>query len=148
PDATLKADGDTKDAYSLGDGTSTRYNGRVWVDKSVSAAQSVDFGNAGTVTNNSDFLITYSALATSTNMIGQTPMDTVFILDLSASMTWGYSVSGQSVPKEESRLQAMVDSMNSAIDALVKANPQNRIAVVTFNGSCREEQALIPELMT
>ena len=38
--------------------------------------------------------------------------------------------------------------MNSAIDTLVKANPQNRIAIVTFNGSCQEDQALIPELMT
>ena len=38
------------------------------------------------------------------------PTDTVFILDLSASMTWGYSKSGQSVPQDESRLQAMVDS--------------------------------------
>lgn len=146
--ATLTADGDTKDAYSIDDETSTRYNGRVWVDKSVSAEKSVDFGTAGTVTNNSDFLVTYSALATSTNIIGQTPTDTVFILDLSASMTWGYRDSGKSVPQENSRLQAMVDSMNSAIDTLVKANSQNRIAIVTFNGSCQEKQALIPELMT
>lgn len=147
-DATLTADGDTKDAYSIDDETSTRYNGRVWVDKSVSAEKSVDFGTAGTVTNNSDFLVTYSALATSTNIIGQTPTDTVFILDLSASMTWGYRDSGKSVPQENSRLQAMVNSMNSAIDTLVNANPQNRIAIVTFNGSCQEKQALIPELMT
>lgn len=146
--ATLTADGDTKDAYSIGDETSTRYNGRVWVDKSVSADSSVSFGDNLEVDNNSDFLITYSALATSTNIIGQTPTDTVFILDLSASMTWGYRDSGQSVPQDESRLQAMVDSMNSAIDTLVKANPQNRIAIVTFNGSCQAEQALIPDLMT
>lgn len=146
--ATLTADGDTKDAYSIGDETSTRYNGRVWVDKSVSADSSVSFGDNLEVDNNSDFLITYSALATSTNIIGQTPTDTVFILDLSASMTWGYRDSGQSVPQDESRLQAMVDSMNSAIDTLVKANPQNRIAIVTFNGSCQADQALIPDLMT
>ena len=29
-DATLKADRDTKDNFSIGDETSTRYNGRVW----------------------------------------------------------------------------------------------------------------------
>lgn len=100
------------------------------------------------VANNSDFLVTYSALATSTIEVGQTPTDTVFILDLSASMTWGYSESGKSVPQGESRLQAMVNAMNSAIDTLVKANPQNRIAIVTFNGSCTADQALMPTLMT
>ncbi|HJC73478.1 MAG TPA: hypothetical protein H9697_00780 [Candidatus Mediterraneibacter faecavium] len=61
------------------------------MDKSVSSEASVDFEDAGQVTNNSDFLVTYSALATSTNTVGLTPTDTVFILDLSASMTWGFS---------------------------------------------------------
>ena len=146
--AVRTADGDTTDAYTLGKPDSTRYDGRVWVDKSVSAEDSVDFGNGKTVQNNSDFLVTYSALATSMNTVGQTPTDTVFILDLSASMTWGYDKSGEAVSQDSSRLQAMVDSMNSAIDILVKANPQNRIAIVTFNGTSEDAQALIPNLMT
>ena len=146
--AVRTADGDTTDAYTLGEPDSTRYDGRVWVDKSVSAEDSVDFGNGKTVQNNSDFLVTYSALATSMNTVGQTPTDTVFILDLSASMTWGYDKSGEAVSQDSSRLQAMVDSMNSAIDILVKANPQNRIAIVTFNGACEDGQALISQLTT
>ena len=146
--AVRTADGDTTDAYTLGEPDSTRYDGRVWVDKSVSAESEVDFGDAGTVQNNSDFLVTYSALATSMKLDGQAPTDTVFILDLSASMTWGYDKSGESVPQKQSRLQAMVDSMNSAIDILVNANPQNRIAIVTFNGTCTGDQALINELTT
>ncbi|HJF94035.1 MAG TPA: DUF5979 domain-containing protein [Lachnoclostridium phocaeense] len=146
--AVRTADGDTTDAYTLGKPDSTRYDGRVWVDKSVSAEDSVDFENGKTVQNNSDFLVTYSALATSMNTVGQTPTDTVFILDLSASMTWGYDKSGEAVSQDSSRLQAMVDSMNSAIDILVKANPQNRIAIVTFNGTSEDAQALIPNLMT
>ena len=141
------ADTATYNEYTLGDEDSTQYNGRVWVDKSVSTEEKVSFGNMN-VANNSDFLVTYSALATSTIEVGQTPTDTVFILDLSASMTWGYSESGQSVSQGESRLQAMVNAMNSAIDTLVKANPQNRIAIVTFNGSCTAGQALMPTLMT
>lgn len=141
------ADTATYSEYTLGDEDSTQYNGRVWVDKSVSTEENVSFGNMN-VANNSDFLVTYSALATSTIKVGQTPTDTVFILDLSASMTWGYSESGQSVSQGESRLQAMVNAMNSAIDTLVKANPQNRIAIVTFNGSCTAGQALMPTLMT
>lgn len=148
PARTATADGDTTDAYTLGKPDSTRYDGRVWVDKSVSAEDSVDFENGKTVQNNSDFLVTYSALATSMNTVGQTPTDTVFILDLSASMTWGYDKSGEAVSQDSSRLQAMVDSMNSAIDILVKANPQNRIAIVTFNGTSEDAQALIPNLMT
>lgn len=146
--AVRTADGDTTDAYTLGEPDSTRYDGRVWVDKSVSAEDSVGFGNGKTVQNNSDFLVTYSALATSMKLDGQAPTDTVFILDLSASMTWGYDKSGESVPQKQSRLQAMVDSMNSAIDILVNANPQNRIAIVTFNGTCTGDQALINELTT
>lgn len=141
------ADTATYNEYTLGDEDSTQYNGRVWVDKSVSTEENVSFGNMSVV-NNSDFLVTYSALATSTIEVGQTPTDTVFILDLSASMTWGYSERGQSVSQGESRLQAMVNAMNSAIDTLVKANPQNRIAIVTFNGSCTAGQALMPTLMT
>lgn len=141
------ADTATYNEYTLGDEDSTQYNGRVWVDKSVSTEANVSFGDMN-VTNNSDYLVTYSALATSTIEVGQTPTDTVFILDLSASMTWGYSESGHSVSQGESRLQAMVNAMNSAIDTLVKANPQNRIAIVTFNGSCTAGQALMPTLMT
>lgn len=145
--ATREADNTTFDAYTLGDEDSTQYNGRVWVDKSVSDEDEVSFGDTK-VTNDSDFLVTYSALATSTVTVGQTPTDTVFILDLSASMTWGYETSGQSVPQKQSRLQAMVDSVNSAIDTLVNANPENRIAIVTFNGSCLDNQALVPELVS
>ncbi|OUO33544.1 FctA domain-containing protein [Olsenella sp. An293] len=117
------------------------------MDKSVSSEESVWFGE-NEVKNGSDFLVTYSALATSLVTMGQTPTDTVFILDLSASMTWGYDQSSASVSKEESRLTAMVNSVNSAIDTLVKANPDNRIAIVTFNGSCNDGQALMPNLMT
>ena len=105
---------DTKDAYSIGDGTSTRYNGRVWVDKSVSSEASVDFEDAGQVTNNSDFLVTYSALATSTNTVGLTPTDTVFILDLSASMTWGFSGT-KSVTDEHGGLSVSADVQNKDI---------------------------------
>lgn len=116
----------------------------MWVDKSVSAKDKVTFGSTD-VTNGSDFLVTYSALATSTNTVGVTPTDTVFILDFSTSMTWGYSQAHVSVAQDQSRIQAMITSVNNAIDALVKANPQNRIAIAVFNGS---STTLLPNLMT
>lgn len=150
------ADGDTRNTYteSFGTTNSTRYAGRIWTDKSVSADGSVTFddgdGGANPITINkyeSDFLVTYSAMATSQIITGQAPTDTVFILDLSASMTWGYSKPQEAASKEESRLYAMVNAVNSAIDELVKSNPQNRIAIVAFSGNLPETQ-LLPALTT
>lgn len=138
------ADTDTTQEYTLGDEDSTQYDGRVWVDKSVSAEKSISFGG-NTVTNDSDFLVAYSALATSTVTVGQTPTDTVFILDFSTSMTWGYRLDHVSVAQDQSRIQAMITSVNNAIGALVKANPKNRIAIAVFNGS---STALLPNLTT
>lgn len=64
------ADTDTTQEYTLGDPDSTQYDGRVWVDKTVSAEDAVSFGDNMSVDNNSDFLVTYSALATSTSVQG------------------------------------------------------------------------------
>lgn len=53
--------------------------------------------------------------------------DVVFVLDFSASMTWG--VDSMSVSQEDgsdSRIQYMVNALNSAIDTLARANPDNR----------------------
>lgn len=152
------ADGDTRNMYteSFGTTNSTRYAGRIWTDKSVSADGSVMFddgdGGANPITINkdeSDFLVTYSAMATSQIITGQAPTDTVFILDLSASMTWGYSDPQEAASVEKSRLYAMVNAVNSAIDELVKSNPQNRIAIVAFSGNLPKTQTqLLPALTT
>lgn len=107
----------------------------MWVDKSVSAEDSVNFGS-NTVTNDSDFLVTYSALATSTSVQSGAPVDVVFVLDLSASMCWG--TQAQTVTSEEdSRIKAMVDALNESISVLAQANSENRIGVAVFNGTGR-----------
>ena len=131
-DSTVKtADGDTAQTYKewLGDSLSTQYNGRVWADKSVYTGDATFTGDVGSVTveNDSDFLVSYSALATSQEIYGQQPADVVFVLDFSASMTWG--VDSMSVSQEDgsdSRIQYMVNALNSAIDTLARANPDNR----------------------
>lgn len=153
-----KADTDTSqrytDIFGLGDGTelSTRYAGRVWADKSVSAENTVTFtgrGDSGQGSNTftfnksdkADFLVTYSAMATSQQIIElpQIPVDVVFVLDFSASMTWGIDSTTVSNPDgSDSRIKAMVDAMNQTIDALAKANPENRIGIVVFNRAYRE----------
>ena len=134
--SAYKADTDTRGTYpdSLGNTASTRYDGRVWVDKSVSAADNVSFGNEITVENDSDFLVTYSALATSSVVQGGAPVDVVFVLDLSASMCWGVN-SNLVTNKDDSRIKAMVDALNTNIAALAESNEENRIGVAVFNGS-------------
>lgn len=126
------ADADTSQTMTLGDASSTRYSGRVWVDKTVST-ENVNYGEFE-ITNDSDFLVTYSALATSTKVQGGSPVDVVFVLDISASMCWG--VQSQLVTsKDDSRIKAMVDALNASIDQLVKANDNNRIGIAVFNGT-------------
>lgn len=148
------ADSTTQDGWNsilLGeDGkSSTRYAGRVWTDKSVTTNSEVVFtgtGDSGAAQNeftfirseNGDFLVTYSALATSQQItqLPKIPVDVVFVLDFSASMTWG--VDTDVVSREDgsdSRVKYMVDSLNDAIDALAQDNPENRIGIVVFNGN-------------
>ncbi|MCL2030638.1 MAG: VWA domain-containing protein [Oscillospiraceae bacterium] len=95
-------------------------NGRLWTDKTVSLASAED-----------EFLITLSALSqsfsTSTDVLVE-PADTVFIIDVSASMYMEKLENGQS------RAAAMVEALNAAIRTLMDANLQNRIAVVAYGG--------------
>ena len=95
------ADEDTSRKYdeSLGDNNSTRYAGRVWNDKTVSSGDMTFTGQlpGGSETvkkESSDFLVTYSVLATSQQVtqLPKVPVDVVFVLDFSASMTWGVDI--------------------------------------------------------
>lgn len=124
--ATKSADADTRNSYeqSLGANASTRYNGRVWTDKSVSSENisfSGDIGNPIVIKNDADFLVTYSALASTTKETGSTnaPLDVVFIIDDSSSM-------------EGSALQNTVQAVNTSIKTLMDMNENNRVAVVLY----------------
>ena len=155
------ADSSTADGYQSILGTtdeegkevsSTRYAGRVWTDKSVTTEPTVTFtgtGDSGTETNNfsftrsveGDFLVTYSALATSQQItqLPKIPVDVVFVLDFSGSMNWGTrSEQVDGITDEEgkanSRLLAMVNALNKSIDTLVQDNENNRIGIAVFNG--------------
>ena len=128
------ADDDTRVTYTnyLNDETSgnltTEFSGRVWADKTVTTTDqkfSGDAGNSITVANDSDFLVTYSALATTQSITGeaQSPLDVVFVVDFSGSMDNGYS-----------RLANLLDALNSSIKTLMEANEYNRVAVVCYSG--------------
>ena len=146
PEGVRVADPDTRDGYqaSLGAADSTLQDGRVWVDKTVSTTGMTFAGDVGTIEidNDSDFLIAYSALATSTQLISATraPVDVVFVLDFSASMAWGQYENGQGTVTDQagSRVQAMVDAVNQAIDTLANASPENRVGIVVFNRGAQD----------
>ena len=154
--ASRTADGDTRDSYSfaLGDAGSTRSAGRIWTDKSMST-DDVEFSGsingddyAKVELGTDDFLVTYSALATTQEItsLPKVPVDVVYVLDLSGSMNWGTRLNHADADNldqddqayESSRIKAMVEALNTSIDALVKDNPENRIGIVVFNAESSE----------
>lgn len=137
-----KVDPDTRNTYSqtLAEENSTRYDGRVWTDKTVSK-DSVSFtGDAGQNTiqlsDDGEFLVTYSALATTSSITGraQVPVDVVFVIDNSNSMD-------AELTRDQTRLQATVDAVNSSIETIMESNQDSRVAVVVYGGNA---QTLLP----
>lgn len=133
-DPPTNASKDYEDA--LGSPSSTRYNGRVWADKSVYTGDAVvetSEEGGGTYTvgiGNNDFLISYSLLAANTVVEGQSlvPLDVVFVIDMSNSM-------------KEDKIQQTVEALNQSVHTLMTGNPDTRIGVVTYND---EAYVLLP----
>jgi len=141
-------DTSTKYSESLGDNASTEYAGRIWTDKSVYTddASFATFGGGTSVIKlnaggnlGEDFLVAYSALATSESVSGQTqaPVDVVLIIDISGSM----SNDDSNMDNGKSRIYNTVEATNNAIDALMALNPYTRVAVVAFSSNA---QVLLP----
>ena len=137
----------------LGAADSTQYDGRVWVDKTVSD-KNVEFtGDADTKTfsvskdEDEDFLVTYSALANTANIQinpEEQISDTIFVLDFSMTMNCNMdgmnpSFSGLDSVDEytltATRIYAMLKSLEDSIYNLKQANPNNRVGIVTFYGT-------------
>lgn len=131
------ADPDTRNTYSdmLAGENSTRYDGRVWTDKTVTAGPVSFTGDAGENTiqlsENGEFLVTYSALATSTSITGKAsvPVDVVFIIDNSTSMY------------NSDSLGDTFDAVNESIHTLMQGNSESRVAVVLYG---TEADVLLP----
>lgn len=133
------ADDDTRGTYEnyLNDKTSgnltTEFSGRVWADKTVTTDDQTFSGDAGPdikVTNDSDFLVTYSALATTQSITGeaQSPLDVVFVVDFSGSMI------SNGMDNGKSRLANTLDALNASMKTLMEFNEYNRVAVVRYSG--------------
>ncbi len=97
--------------------------GGVWTDKSVFTNADAFNGKISMIDGNKNFLTALSALAANKEVVGYStvPTDTVFILDLSNSM------SSDSVTD-------LVDATNAAIANLQSTNKNNRVGVVLYSG--------------
>ena len=105
----------------------TTYAGGVWVDKTVLLGNKGELPSAVTMKDDqNNFLVALSAIASSKSISGysQSPTDTVFVLDVSGSMT----NNSNTVPN-------MVSATNDAIATLLSSNPHNRISIVLYSGN-------------
>ncbi|MBE6986450.1 MAG: VWA domain-containing protein [Ruminococcaceae bacterium] len=114
-----------RDAFDPND-ISTEHVGGVWTDKSVVTAGNVTTafpGISGLTAQENNFLVTLSALAANSVMVGKgsAPTDTMFVLDISGSMS-------------TSELRAMVNATNEAIHKLLDGTGNtNRIGIVLYS---------------
>lgn len=137
------SDGNTTGSYTenLGDNSSTRYAGRVWTDKTVYTEDATFTGDVGNVTvqNDSDFLVAYSALATTQNITGKSsvPVDVVFVIDNSNSMDDPIEDREWWEGQAPSRLESTVDAVNASIATIMESHPDSRVAVVLYGSNAR-----------
>ena len=112
-------------------GQNTLNGGKITVGKSVDTTgfendllDGVSTGGLTPATNN--FLVTLSQSAQAVGLASKlpVPVDAVFVLDTSGSMA---------DPEDDPRYVNMINAANEAINALLSANEQNRIAVVAFS---------------
>lgn len=157
PTKSTVVDTDTKDEYNhvLGAADSTQYDGRVWVDKTVSD-KSITFtkengGEAFSVkkSDDEDFLVTYSTLANTSGLqiVPEDKVsDTIFVLDFSMTMNRNMDNTNPSLANnptvdksflKDTRIYTMLNAMDETIDTLKKANPENRVGIVTFYGDAK-----------
>lgn len=133
-DALAATDANTATKYSesLGDEYSTEYAGRIWTDKSVDTANQTYNNQTVSLGEGEDFLVTFSALATSKSVTGSAsaPVDVVFVIDTSGSMDTSMG--------NGNRLYNAVVALNNSVKEVLSMNPNNRVGVIAFNSTSYE----------
>ncbi len=113
-----------KEYFDLEDLTTANAGG-VWTDKSVfTNADAFSDSGLQMIDSGKNFLTALSALSANKEIVGYStvPTDTVFILDLSNSMS-------------SSSVTDLVDATNQAIAKLQNMNNNNRVGVVLYSGA-------------
>ena len=129
------ADTDTAATYQqvFGKNEPAEYAGRIWTDKSVYSSDAqfpLQGGSVAVVKNDSDFLVAYSALAGAQIIHGQSkaPVDALFVVDLSGSMT-------SQMDNGKTRISNTIQALNTSIAKVMAMNAYTRVGVVGFNGT-------------
>ena len=116
-------DGVIRKISSLTEITNTAFTDKVSSDSTIKL-EDIEIGQRGS--------ITVKSITSSTDTVS-TPMDVVFVLDTSGSMT--YTLEGKNeTAVEDSRAKAMVNAVNSSIKTIMSKNKDSRIGVVGFSG--------------
>ena len=116
-------DGVIRKISSLTEITNTAFTDKVSSDSTIKL-EDIEIGQRGS--------ITVKSIKSSTDTVS-TPMDVVFVLDTSGSMT--YPLEGKSgTAVEDSRAKAMVNAVNSSIKTIMSKNKDSRVGVVGFSG--------------
>ena len=124
-----KATSDIEKGFDLDDYELNKENdGKILTDKSV-VYMDDDYGAFGSYDDNT-FGITLSALGQEYEMpyedAVRTPVDVVFVLDVSGSMTTNKDGG------DSSRVQKMVEACNVSIKEIMEDHPANRIGIVLY----------------
>ena len=114
-------DGVIRKISSLTEITNTAFTDKVSSDSTIKL-EDIEIGQRGS--------ITVKSITSSTDTVS-TPMDVVFVLDTSGSMTYGLKNTNS---QEESRAKAMVNAVNSSIKTIMSKNKESRVGVVGFSG--------------
>ncbi len=121
----------------LQDDLSTENAGGIWVDKSVFDT-SADFdGRIVSLTDEDNFLVSLSAIASTKSITGYSykPTDTVLVLDISGSMFQNIESMTQA---RNSKAAKLAEAANEAIKSLLANNNHNRVGVVLYSTSGTE----------
>ncbi len=147
------------EAYFGSEKMDTEFAGAVWTDKSVFTAATDDLPGIA-LTDNSNFLVALSAIASNVSITGHTsaPTDTMLVLDLSGSMVDGTYEVGTirqnnynyqtATAIDMSLIDAMIDATNDTIDKLMKQNSNNRVGVVLYSGNTSTYDEATPSTAT
>ncbi len=112
---------DWKQYFPIDGDITTQNAGGVWTDKSVFTSATEIDGKSFSINGDNNFLVALSAIGSNMSITGQAaaPTDTVLVLDMSSSMS--------------GNVGSLATATNAAIKALYSANPDNRVAIVTYS---------------
>ena len=144
-ETTVETDTSTQDSWTGFKKDSTQYTGRIWTDKSVSKDDvTLEGDSALTIekSENSDFLVSLSALSSASTLVTTTttPLDIVLVLDVSGSMNEDMSetrITYDSYATTGWRANDVSDAFDDQEDLYYSSNGQDYVKVTVTRGSNR-----------